>query len=63
MQLVHACLLHMGHIDDNGDPVPENRRQEYCKWENFDEKIDDRRLTVCTACRQRFINIVQDFAM
>ena len=40
MQLVHACLLHMGHIDDNGDPVPENRRQEYCKWENFDEKID-----------------------
>ncbi len=40
MQLVHACLLQMGHIDDNGDPVPENRRQEYCKWENFDEKID-----------------------
>lgn len=30
----------MGRIDENGNPIPENKWEENCKWDNFDAQID-----------------------
>lgn len=40
MQLVHACLVQMGRIDQNGNQIPKNEWKENCKWDNFDAEID-----------------------
>ncbi len=40
MQLINACLVQMGRIDQNGNQIPENEWEENCKWDNFDAEID-----------------------
>mgnify|MGYP002423501414 CR=1 FL=1 len=40
MQLVKACLFQMGRIDLEGNHIPEDKWKENCKWDDFDEKID-----------------------
>lgn len=40
MQLVNACLVQMGRIDQNGNQIPESEWKENCKWEEFDAEID-----------------------
>ena len=30
----------MGRIDENGNPIPENKWEKNCKWDNFDAQID-----------------------
>lgn len=40
MQLVKACLFQMGCIDLKGNQIPEDKREENCKWDGFDARID-----------------------
>lgn len=40
LQLLNACLVQLGHIDQNGKPVSEHEWEKYCKWDNFDASID-----------------------
>lgn len=40
MQLVNACLYQMGHIDSEGNEIPQDQWAENCKWENYDAKLD-----------------------
>ena len=40
LQLIHACLVQMGYIDQDGHAIPENKRNELCKWDNYDAEID-----------------------
>lgn len=40
MQLIKACLVQMGRIDQNGNQIPESKWKENCKWDNFDAEVD-----------------------
>lgn len=40
MQLVKACLFQMGRIDLEGNSISKDKWAENCKWDNFDEQID-----------------------
>ena len=40
MQLVNACLFHMGRIDADGNEIPREKWQENCKWKEYDSKVD-----------------------
>lgn len=40
MQLVNACLFQMGRIDSEGIPIPKEKWEQNCKWDNFDAQID-----------------------
>ena len=39
-QLVDACLVQMGHMDEDGNEISEEDWEKYCKWEDYDPEID-----------------------
>lgn len=55
MQLVNACLVQMGHVDENGNQIPQNEWGENCKWDNFDAEIDK----VCVIFDRDYRNLTE----
>lgn len=39
LQLVNACLVSMGRIDEEGNEIPEEKWDENCKWD-YDAQVD-----------------------
>lgn len=40
MQLVKACLVQMGYMDENGNELPESEWAKNCRWDDYDRSID-----------------------
>lgn len=40
MQLVKACLVYMGHMDENGNELPESEWEKNCLWDDYDRSTD-----------------------
>lgn len=40
MQLVKSCLVQMGHMDENGQELPEGEWEKNCRWDDYDRDID-----------------------
>lgn len=40
LQLVKAALVQMGHMDENGNELPQSEWDKNCKWEEYDKETD-----------------------
>ena len=56
LQLVMSCLMQMGRIDEEGNPIPSEKWSENCKWDNFDPELDQ----VCVIFDRDYRNLERE---